>query len=67
MGQAHAHNHQHCIDTAIARAKAICAEAGAKLTAQRQLVLQLVWQSHKPLGAYPLMSQLQQLTGKIVA
>lgn len=67
MGQAHAHNHQQCIDTAMARAKAICAEAGAKLTAQRQMVLQLVWQSHKPLGAYPLMNQLQQLTGKIVA
>lgn len=67
MAQSHSHNHQDCIDAALARAKAICAEAGAKLTLQRQMVLQLVWQSHKPLGAYPLMSQLQQLTGKIVA
>ncbi len=67
MGLAHSHDHQHCIDTALERAKTICAESGAKLTAQRQMVLQLVWQSHKPLGAYALMSQLQQLTGKIVA
>lgn len=67
MGSVHSHNHQDCIDTALARAQAICAGAGAKLTAQRQMVLQLVWQSHKPLGAYPLMNQLQQLTGKIVA
>ncbi|MEY4590112.1 MAG: hypothetical protein RL497_2188 [Pseudomonadota bacterium] len=63
----HSHNHQDCINTALARAKSICAEAGAKLTAQRQSVLQLIWQSHKPLGAYPLMGQLQQLSGKPIA
>ena len=67
MSGAHSHNHQHCIDAALARADAICTSAGVKLTAQRKAVLQLVWQSHKPLGAYPLMNQLQQLTGKIVA
>lgn len=67
MANAPAHNHQECINTALTRAKAICAAAGAKLTPQRQTVLQLVWQSHKPLGAYPLMGQLQQLTGKVVA
>ena len=67
MGSTHSHNHQDCINTALACAKRICEEAGAKLTAQRQAVLQLVWQSHKPLGAYPLMSQLQQLTGKTIA
>jgi Fur family transcriptional regulator, zinc uptake regulator len=67
MGRAHSHNHQDCINTALARAKVICTQAGVKLTAQRQTVLQLIWQSHKPLGAYPLMGQLQQLTGKPIA
>lgn len=61
------HNHQHCIDTAIASARAVCARRGVRLTVQREQVLRLVWQSHKPLGAYPLMDMLANITTRPVA
>lgn len=54
----HEHDHAHCIDSAIAAAQRICAERGARLTELRRLVLQLVWQSHQPLGAYAILEQL---------
>lgn len=54
----HAHNHAHCIDSALAAAQRICTERGARLTELRQQVLQLVWQSHRPLGAYAILEQL---------
>ncbi|MEX1033953.1 MAG: Fur family transcriptional regulator [Cellvibrionaceae bacterium] len=61
------HNHQRCIDTALASARALCIERGVRLTLQREQVLRLVWQSHKPLGAYPLMEMLSSATTKPVA
>jgi Fur family transcriptional regulator, zinc uptake regulator len=61
------HDHQGCVDQALARAQELCAEQGVSLTAQRRLVLRLIWQSHKPLGAYPLMALLETHTGKRVA
>lgn len=61
------HNHQHCIDNALASARAICKRRGVRLTAQREQVLRLVWQSHKPLGAYPLMDMLASITTRPVA
>lgn len=54
----HQHDHNHCIDAALATARQICGERGARLTPLREQVLQLVWQSHKPLGAYALLEQL---------
>lgn len=61
------HNHQRCIDTAIERARSLCAARGVRLTAQREQVLRLVWQSHKPLGAYALMDMLGAATTRPVA
>lgn len=52
------HNHQHCIDDALANAQLICQAQGAKLTQLRRQVLLLIWQSHKPLGAYTLIDML---------
>jgi Fur family zinc uptake transcriptional regulator len=52
------HDHNHCIDSAIAAAQRICEARGARLTALRRQVLQLVWQSHQPLGAYAILEQL---------
>lgn len=52
------HDHAQCIDTALASARRVCSERGARLTPLREAVLQLVWQSHKPLGAYALLEQL---------
>ncbi|UTA47771.1 transcriptional repressor [Simiduia sp. 21SJ11W-1] len=61
------HNHQHCISDALAHARALARERGLRLTAQREQVLRLIWQNHKPVGAYQLMEQLAELTGKRVA
>ena len=61
------HNHQVCIDTALQRAAEVCLAAGVQLTRQRVAVLQLIWQNHKPLGAYALMAMLEAHTGRRVA
>lgn len=52
------HNHDHCIDQALAEARDICRRREARLTPARERVLELVWQSHKPLGAYEVLAQL---------
>lgn len=52
------HDHSHCVDTAVATAKRLCDERGVKLTPLREQVLQLVWHSHKPLGAYAILDLL---------
>lgn len=61
------HNHQSCIDVAVQKAQTLCAAAGVKLTNQRLNVLKLIWQNHKPLGAYTLMSMLESGNGRRVA
>lgn len=53
------HDHNVCVASALERAKAICTEQGARLTAQRQQILELVWQEHKPVGAYELLERLR--------
>lgn len=53
------HDHAHCVDTALAAADALCAERGVRLTPLRRRVLELVWQSHRPVKAYDLLDQLR--------
>ena len=54
------HDHETCIDTALDRAAQLCAERGARLTALRRQVLQLVWRGHEPVGAYALLAALRR-------
>lgn len=54
------HNHDACIADALADAKAICQRQNARLTATRERVLELIWQSHRPLGAYDVLAMLAQ-------
>jgi Fur family transcriptional regulator, zinc uptake regulator len=61
------HNHHHCINDAIQSARQLCDERGVRLTSLREQVLELVWQSHKPLGAYTLMDMLAQASTRRVA
>jgi len=61
------HNHGHCISDAIASARQLCEQRGVRLTSLREQVLELVWQSHKPLGAYTLMEMLAQASTRRVA
>ncbi|MDP2226926.1 MAG: hypothetical protein Q8J78_05575, partial [Moraxellaceae bacterium] len=54
----HPHDHSHCVQDALAEAERLCAERGVRLTDIRRRVLELVWASHKPLGAYDILDQL---------
>lgn len=56
--QAHTHNHKACIEDALATARGLCAERGSQLTPLREKVLQIVWKSHKPVGAYDVLDEL---------
>jgi len=59
------HDHSRCIDTALAAAEARCAASGAQLTPIRRRVLELVWSSHAPIGAYDILAKLAAETGKV--
>jgi Fur family transcriptional regulator, zinc uptake regulator len=52
------HDHQHCIDGALARAERICAARGLRLTALRRRILEMIWRRHQPVGAYDLLAML---------
>ena len=53
------HNHQHCVDGALAAAESLCADRGLRLTALRRRVLELIWHRHQPARAYDLLDQLR--------
>ncbi len=59
-----AHDHQKCIKAALTKAKGLCHARSSRLTPIREAILRLIWQSHKPLGAYSIVDQLPGVTGK---
>jgi Fur family zinc uptake transcriptional regulator len=59
------HDHRHCVDTALGTADEVCAVRGARLTELRRRVLELIWRSHAPIGAYRLMELLGQERGRV--
>ena len=61
------HDHRRCIHAALARANDLCAAQNLRLTPTRESVLRLLWQSHRPMGAYQLQDQLAKLSGKPIA
>lgn len=52
------HDHDACISTAMDAAEGLCRQRGLRFTVLRQRVLALVWQSHKPVGAYEILDKL---------
>lgn len=52
------HDHGACVRSALARAETHCRRNGLRLTPVRRRVLELIWQSHRPSGAYQLLEQL---------
>lgn len=55
----HGHDHRQCVKEALAAASALCEQRGERLTPLRRRVLELVWSSHQPIGAYALLDQLK--------
>jgi Fur family zinc uptake transcriptional regulator len=52
------HAHDKCVGRALNRADALCRQRGARLTAMRRRVLELIWDSHKAVKAYDLLDRL---------
>ncbi|MCF7988825.1 MAG: transcriptional repressor [Thiohalocapsa sp.] len=48
------------LEKALARAEALCAERGVRLTPQRRRVLELVCRAGHPIGAYDILSQIRE-------
>ena len=53
------HNHSHCVGDAMTKAERLCASSGARFTALRRRVLELVWSSHQSVKAYDLLDDLR--------
>ena len=62
----HNHDHSRCLNAALSHAEQHCAEANARLTPIRRAVLELIWQSHRPLGAYSVVEQLPAILGRSI-
>lgn len=52
------HDHTSCVAEAVAAAEALTAASAVRLTPLRRRVLELVCESHRPVGAYDLLSRL---------
>jgi Fur family zinc uptake transcriptional regulator len=52
------HDHDSCVSAAIETAEHLCRERGLRFTDLRRRVLALVWDSHKPIGAYDILDKL---------
>jgi Fur family zinc uptake transcriptional regulator len=52
------HDHAGCVAEAISTAERLCRDRGLRFTAIRRRVLELVWDSHKPIGAYGILEIL---------
>ena len=61
------HDHSRCVSHALDAAEQVCAREGARFTVLRKRVLELVWQSHKPLGAYDILETLSRDDGRRAA
>ena len=58
------HDHQTCIEDAVQEAETLCTERGARLTPLRRRVLEIIWESHAPLGAYDVLERMNAGGGR---
>ncbi|MFI4988719.1 MAG: transcriptional repressor [Alphaproteobacteria bacterium] len=54
------HDHRDCLAQALHTADRLCALRGVRLTELRRRVLELVWRSHGPVGAYAILDALRE-------
>jgi Fur family zinc uptake transcriptional regulator len=53
-----AHDHNRCVEDAISTAERVCRNRGARFTTLRRRVLELIWTSHEPVGAYDVLNMM---------
>lgn len=58
------HDHGRCVSEALTVAVALCAREGDRLTPLRKRVLEYVWSSHQPIGAYAILDRLRTEHGR---
>ena len=54
------HDHAGCVNDALQSAEDVCAQKVTRLTDLRRRVLELVWESHRPVGAYYILEALMK-------
>ena len=59
------HDHASCVVEALNAAKVACKKSGERLTPLRLKVLELIWRSHSPVGAYDLLEMLREERGRV--
>jgi Fur family transcriptional regulator, zinc uptake regulator len=59
------HDHTSCVRDALVQAEAVCSQRGLRLTELRRRVLETVWESHAPVGAYEIMERLADERGRV--
>lgn len=52
------HDHSRCVGDALRAAERVCADRVVRLTPIRRQVLEIVWSSHDPIGAYDIIAKL---------
>ena len=57
---AHARARLESVDEAMAAAESVCVERGVRLTPIRRAVLEALYRSHAPMGAYELLERLNE-------
>lgn len=55
-----AHDHAHCVETAMAAAEAHCAAEGLRFTTVRRAALEILLSEHRAMGAYELLDRLHK-------
>ena len=58
------HDHGACVESALEQAEALCRERGARLTPLRRRVLEIIWESHTPMGAYDVLERMNENGGR---
>jgi len=58
MGNRDTDRHERALTGFMAQAERICHDKGVRLTAQRRKVLEILWDQHKPVGAYEILEKL---------
>ncbi|MCC5973453.1 MAG: transcriptional repressor [Rubellimicrobium sp.] len=54
-----AHDHGHCVSTAMSSAERICARDGLQFTPVRRRVLEILLEAHEAMGAYDILARLE--------
>lgn len=56
------HDHSECIARALQAVSEVCERRGLRLTPLRKQILEIIWRSHKPIGAYSIMHELADIS-----